>query len=72
MLHVIFFVPSRVKKKITISTLLGKVVSINVIYKGLGISINRLKLKIDLILIQLLDFEAILVMNWLSRNIYFS
>jgi hypothetical protein len=43
-----------------------------VIYKGVGISINRLKLKIDLILIELLDFEAILVMNWLSRNIYFS
>jgi len=58
--------PSRVEREFMISTLLGEVVNINVIYKGVGIGIDRLKLKINLILIELLDFEAILVMDWSS------
>jgi hypothetical protein len=55
--------PSRVEKGFTISTHLGEVVVINVVYKGIGISIEGLKLGVDLIPLELQDFEVILGMD---------
>jgi hypothetical protein len=58
--------PSRVERGFMISTPLGEVVVIDVVYKGIGISIDGLELGVHLIPLELQDFEAILGMDWLS------
>jgi hypothetical protein len=58
--------PSRVERGFMISTPLGEVVVIDVVCKGIGISIDGLELGVDLIPLELQDFEVILGMDWLS------
>ena len=58
--------PSRVEREFMISTPLGEVVFIDVVYKGIGISIDGLELGVDLIPLELQDFEVMLGMDWLS------
>jgi hypothetical protein len=58
--------PSRVERGFMISTPLGEVVAIDVVYKGIGIRIDGLELGVDLISLELQDFEVILGMDWLS------
>ena len=58
--------PSRVERGFMISTPLGEVVVIDVVYKGIEISIDGLELGVDLIPLELQDFEVILGMDWLS------
>jgi predicted aspartyl protease len=54
--------PSSVERGFMISTPLGEVVVIDVVYKGIGISIDGLELGADLIPLELQDFEVILDM----------
>jgi hypothetical protein len=58
--------PSRVKRGFMISTPLSEVVVIDVVYKGIVISIDGLELGVDLIPLELQDFEVIPGMDWLS------
>jgi hypothetical protein len=45
--------PSMVERGFTISTPLGEVIIIDIVYKGIGIHIDRLKLGVDLIPLEL-------------------
>jgi len=51
--------PNRVERGFMISTPLGEVVVIDVVCKGIGISIDGLELGVDLIPLELQDFEVI-------------
>lgn len=58
--------PYMTGKWYTISTPLGKVVNVYVTYIRIRVSVNRCKTKVDLIPLQLHDYDVILGMNWLS------
>ena len=42
---------------------MGETVEINVVFKGVGININGCELEVDLIPLELSDFDIILSMN---------
>jgi hypothetical protein len=58
----------RVEKEFIIGTPLGETVETNVVFEGVGININGCELKVDLIPLELSDFDIILGMNWLGKN----
>ena len=50
-----------------VSTPLGKNINIDEIYKGVILYIEGVKLRVDLMPLELYDFDLILGMGWLSR-----
>jgi hypothetical protein len=57
-----------VEKGFIIGTPLGETVEINVVFKGVRININGYELEVDLIPLELSDFDIILGINWMGRN----
>jgi len=58
----------RVEKGFIIRTPLGETMKTNVVFEGVGININGCELEVDLIPLELSDFDIILGMNWLGKN----
>jgi predicted aspartyl protease len=58
----------RVEKGFIIGTPLGETMKTNVVFEGVGININGCELEVDLIPLELSDFDIILGMNWLGKN----
>ena len=59
--------PSRLNVGMVVSTPLGKNINIDEIYKGVILYIEGVKLRVDLMPLELYDFDLILGMGWLSR-----
>lgn len=59
--------PSKVDKRFTISMPLKEIMNIDFVHKGIRVSIHGLELRVDLLLLELYDFEVILVMDWLGK-----
>ena len=59
--------PSKVDKGFIISTPLGETMNIDFVYKGIRVSIHGLEIRVDLLMLELYDFEVILGMDWLSK-----
>jgi hypothetical protein len=55
-----------VEKRFIISTLLGKTINIDYVYKGVRVSITERELKAYLIPLELYNFDLILKMDWLG------
>jgi hypothetical protein len=53
---------------VTVSTPLGENILINDIYRGVKLYIGGLELRVDLIPLELYDFDVILVMDWLAKH----
>jgi len=53
---------------VMISTPLGENIHINDIYRGVKLYIGGLELRVDLMLLELYDFDLILSMDWLSKH----
>jgi len=60
--------PCRIENGFIISTLLSETVNVDHIYKGVQINIGGCELKVDLLPLELHDFDVILGMDWLSMN----
>jgi hypothetical protein len=60
--------PCRVENGFIISTLLSETMNIDHMYKGVQISVSGCELKVDLLPLELHDFDVILGMDWLSAN----
>jgi hypothetical protein len=60
--------PCKKDNEFVISTLLGETVNIDHMYKRVQLVINGCKLKVDLLPLELHDFDVILGMDWLSMN----
>jgi hypothetical protein len=58
----------RIENEFIISTLLSETVNVDHIYKGVQINIGGCELKVDLLPLELHDFDVILGMDWLSMN----
>jgi hypothetical protein len=56
-----------VKKGFVIGTLMGNMVEKNIVYVDVGVSLSRYETQVDLIPLELHDFDIILGMNWLSK-----
>jgi hypothetical protein len=56
-----------VKKVFVIGTPMGNMVETNIIYVGVGVSLAGYETMVDLIPLELHDFDIILYMNWLSK-----
>ena len=52
-----------IKGGFIISNLLGKNVNIDHVYKGIKVDINGCEIRVDLVLLELYDFEVILGIN---------
>jgi hypothetical protein len=50
---------NKVNKRFTISTPLGETMNIDFVYKGIRVSIHGLEMRVDLLLLELYDFEVI-------------
>jgi hypothetical protein len=57
--------PNRVEKGVVISTPLGETVIIEHVYIGCRVEIRDLEMRVDLLPIELYDFDLILGMDWL-------
>jgi len=57
--------PIRVEKGVVIGTPLGKTVLIEYVYKGCRVRIRDVEMRVDLLPLDLYDFEMILGMDWL-------
>jgi hypothetical protein len=53
---------------VTVSTPLGENIHIDDIYRGVKLYIGGLKLRVDLMSLELYDFDVILGMDWLSKH----
>ena len=60
--------PCRIENRFIISTSLCKTVNVDHMYKGVQINIGGCELKVDLLPLELHDFDVILGMKWLSMN----
>jgi len=58
----------REEKGFIIGTPLGETMEINVVFEGVRININGCELELDLIPLELSDFDIILGINWMGRN----
>jgi hypothetical protein len=56
-----------VEKEFIIGTPMGNKIETNSIYVGVGISLTGYKAKVDMIPLELYDFDVILSMDWLSK-----
>ena len=57
--------PIRVEKGVVINTPLGEIVFIEYVYKDCPVKIGDVEMKVDLLPLDLYDFEMILGMDWL-------
>jgi len=64
-LHVL---SSNLGVRVIVSTPLGENILINDIYRGVKLYIGGLELRVDLIPLELYDFDVILGMDWLSKH----
>jgi hypothetical protein len=64
-LHVL---SSKLGVGVTVSTPLGENIHIDDIYRGVKLYIGGLELRVDLMPLELYDFELILGMDWLSKH----
>jgi hypothetical protein len=53
---------------VTVSTLLEENIHIDDIYRGVKLYIGGLELRVDLMPLELYDFDLILGMDWLSKH----
>jgi hypothetical protein len=53
---------------VTVSTPLGENIHIDDIYRGVKLYIGGLQLRVDLMPLELYDFDVILGMDWLSKH----
>jgi len=53
---------------VTVSTPLGENIHINNIYRGVKLYIGGLELRVDLMPLELYDFDVILGIDWLSKH----
>ena len=60
--------PCRIENEFIISTPLSETVNVDHMYKGVQINIGGCELKVDLLQLELHDFDVILGMDWLSMN----
>jgi len=60
--------PCRIENRFIISTSLSETVNVDHMYKGVQINIGGCELKVDLLPLELHDFDVILGMDWLSMN----
>jgi hypothetical protein len=56
-----------VEKGFVIGTTMGNIVETNIVYVDVGVSLSRYETEVDLIPLELHDFDIILGMNWLSK-----
>ena len=56
-----------VEKEFIIGTLMGNNVETNSIYMGVGVSLTGYKVEVDMIPLELYDFDIILGIDWLSK-----
>jgi len=59
--------PSRLSVGVVVSTPLGKNINIDEVYKGVILYFEGVELRVDLMPLELYDFDLILGMDWLSR-----
>jgi hypothetical protein len=59
--------PSRLNVGMVVSTPLGKNINIDEVYKGVKLYIKGVELRVDLMPLELHDFDLILEMDWLNR-----
>jgi len=60
--------PSKMNVGVTVSTPLGENINIDDIYRWIKLYIERLDLRVDLMPLDLYDFDLILGMDWLSEH----
>jgi hypothetical protein len=60
--------PCRIENEFIISTPLSETVNVDHMYKDVQINIGGCELKVDLLPLELHDFDVILGMDWLSMN----
>jgi hypothetical protein len=60
--------PCRIENRFVISTTLNEMVNIDHMYKDVQINISGCELRLDLLLLELYDFDVILEINWLSMH----
>ena len=58
--------PYMIKRGFIISIMLGKNVNIDHVYKGIKVDINGCEMRVDLLPLELYDFEVILGIDWLG------
>ena len=63
----LYVLSSKLGVGVIISTPLGENIHIDDIYKGVKLYVGGLKLRVDLMLSELYDFELIIGMDWLSK-----
>jgi len=56
-----------IEKRFVIRTSIGNMVETNNMYVGVGVSLAGYELEIDMIPLELYDFDIILGMDWLSK-----
>jgi len=56
-----------VEKGFVIGTLMGNMIETNIVYLDVGVSLSGYETEVDLIPLELHDFDIILGMNWLSK-----
>jgi len=56
-----------VKKGFVIGTPMGNMIETNIVYVDVGVSLSRYETQVDLIPLELHDFDIILGMDWLSK-----
>jgi len=56
-----------VEKGFVIGTLMGNMIETNIVYVDVGVSLSGYETEVDLIPLELHDFDIILGMNWLSK-----
>jgi len=56
-----------VQKGFVIGTPMGNMVETNILYVDVGVSLSGYEIEVDLIPLELQDFDIILGMNWLSK-----
>jgi hypothetical protein len=57
-----------VEKGFVIGTPMGNMVETNIVYMDVGVSLSGYETKVDLIPLELHDFDIILGMSWLSKH----
>ena len=57
----------KVEKGFLIGTPMGNMVEKNILYVDVGVSLSRYETEVDLIPLELHDFDIIIGMNWLSK-----
>ena len=60
--------PGRLEMPLLVATPLGRTVEVSVVYRGCEVHVMEHDLVADLILLEMLDFDSILGMDWLARH----